>query len=173
MKTMALVIVGGLVTFQACKKSSEPQPLNLATVVAGTADLNAATPPTNVDPKAVITVTFSANVSATTATTANVTLKKTFENAAIQIAVTSSAKTVTITPTKPLNAGNAYELDLNAGLKSTDGIAFIPVNRTFTVLGAFAPPGAVAYWTFENTTDDQTGAFIAPASGVVGITYAT
>jgi len=173
MKTMALVIVGGLVTFQACKKSSEPQPLNLATVVAGTADLNAATPPTNVDPKAVITVTFSANVNATTATTSNVTLKRTFDNSPVDIAVASSAKTVTITPAKPLDAGNAYELDLNAGLMSTDGVAFIPVNRTFTVIGAFAPPGAVAYWTFENTTDDQTGAFIAPASGIVDVTYAT
>ena len=173
MKSMALAVVCGLVTFQACKKSSEPQPLNLASVMAGTIDLNGATPPTNVAPDAVITVTFSANVASSTATTSNVTLTRNYDNGNVDIAVTSSGKTVTITPSAPLDAGNGYTLALDAGLKSTDGVAFIPVTRTFTVIGAFAPPGAFAYWNFEGNANDGNNTYNPSASGIVDITYVT
>lgn len=173
MKILSLLIVAALVIVQSCSKKSDPQPLNISSILAGTVDINGATPPTNVDPISTIVVTFTSNVDPATAIPANVTLTRTDDNVAATVAVTSSGLTLTITPSAPMSAGNAYSLDLGAGLKSTDGVSFTSVTRTFTIIGAFAPAGAVAYWTFENTPNDLTGTYTPSGSGVVDVTYAT
>ena len=80
MKILALLVLGGLVMLEACsKKHRDPTPISLVTMVAGSADLNSATPPTGVDPAVPIVATFTTNVQASTATAANITLTRDFD----------------------------------------------------------------------------------------------
>jgi len=146
-----LMVLCGLVMLQACKKSHDPSPLNLSTVVANDIDLNGSTPPSNVPVNAVITVTFSTNVDASTASASNVTLTRDFDQADVPLTLASSGKALTITPTAKLNSGALYILSLGAGLKSTDGV--------------------VAHWSFENNTNDVAGTFNASASLTHDITF--
>ncbi len=166
-----LMVLCGLVMLQACKKSHDPSPLNLSTVVANDIDLNGSTPPSNVPVNAVITVTFSTNVDASTASASNVTLTRDFDQADVPLTLASSGKALTITPTAKLNSGALYILSLGAGLKSTDGIVFVPLTRSFTTSGSFEPDGVVAHWSFENNTNDVAGTFNASASLTHDITF--
>ncbi len=171
-KILALLsVLCGLVILQACKKSHDPSPLNLATIVANDVDLNGATAPTNVVVGATITVTFSTNVEVASVVASNVTLTRDFDQEDVAITLTAAGKTVTINPDADLNSGALYVLSLKAGLKSSDGLAFAPLTRSFTTLGTFQPDGVIAHWSFENSTNDVAGSFNASATLTKDITY--
>jgi hypothetical protein len=163
--TAAAVIV-------SCKKSN-PEPLNLGTIVAGTIDLNGATAPTNVPVDAVITATFTTDVDATTATSGNITLTQDYDNTSIPLTISVSGKVVTITPTASLANGALYKLDISAGLKATNGESLTALNRSFTTVGTFLPAGMVAYWNFDGNANDQTGTYNPSTGGITDITYVT
>jgi len=162
--TAALVLV-------SCKKSN-PEPLDLGTLMVGTIDLNAAAAPTNVPVKPVITATFTTDVDAATATASNITLTEDYDNVSIPLTISASGKVVTITPTPTLANGALYKLAITAGLKATNGETFTAINRSFTTLGSFlSQRGLSAYWNFDGNANDQTGVYNAPTAGITAVTY--
>jgi hypothetical protein len=154
----------------SCKKD-EPTPLTLKTIVAGSVDLNAATAPTGVPVNTSITVTFSTDVDAATATATNIILTRDYDDAVITMDIQVSGNTITLLPDEYLGTGTLYVLELGEGLLSTEGEALAMVTRSFTTEGTFAPSGAIAYFTFENNANDVVGDFDPDAADVVDITY--
>ena len=167
-----LMMMTAVFVIDSCKKSN-PAPLNLGTLMAGTIDLNAASAPTNVPVMPTITATFTTPVDATTATTSNITLTEDFDAVVIPLTISAVGKVVTIMPTANLANGALYKLAITAGLKASDGEAVTAINRSFTTLGSFLPSGVFAYWNFDGNTNDQTGVYNAATGGVTDITYVT
>jgi hypothetical protein len=58
------------------------------------------------------------------------------------------------------------------GIKSTNDQSIVNLTRTFTTLGSYAPTGAIAYWSFENSANDQVGTYNPKTDGVIDIAYA-
>jgi hypothetical protein len=153
--------------FSSCKKDDES--FNLTALVAGALDLNGATSATGVDPAANIVATFSTDVDASSATASNVMLHRDYDDAMIDVNITVSGNTITVDPVDQLGDGTLYNLELGAGLKGTNGTAFVATSRTFTTAGTFVPAGEIAYWNFENNTNDQVGG--RTASAAIDLTY--
>jgi hypothetical protein len=168
----AFAIAASMITFYSCSKDDEgPTTFTLASLTSGTTDLNGATSAEDVSTDGAITATFNTDVDASTATTSNITLKRGFDSKPTDITVTSSGKTVTITPVSPMSGGATYILNIGA-LKSTNNVAFTPIERSFKTAGSFAPDGVIAYYNFENNTNDVVGTYDPTASDVVDISYA-
>lgn len=159
------------VVFNSCKKEEEPEPLTLVSLVAGTIDLNGATSATDVPVDPTITATFSVDIDQTTATETNITLIQDYDDLSIAVNITVDGKVITITPTSDLGTGTLYKLTFSTGLKSTDAVALTELTRNFTTTGAFAPSGAIAHFTFEDTADDQIGSFDPLTADIIDITY--
>lgn len=157
----------------SCKDDDDddngPQTITLSSLTAGDIDMNAATPPNNVPSNPVITATFSTDVDASTATSSNITLVRDYDGATIPTNISTSGRTVTITPTEDLASGALHKLTFTSGLRSTGGTSFTSIERNFTTDGFFAPSGMVAYWNFEDNAEDQVGSF--NPSDVIDITY--
>ncbi len=151
-----------------CKKDSTTA-FTLKSLDAGTVDLNGAIAANTVAIKPNIVAIFYTNVDAATATSANITLTRDYDNADVPLTITVSLSSIYIAPVDPLASGALYKLNFGAGLKSADGQALTPVLRTFTTLGTFAPSGAVAYWNFEDNSKDQIGSYNPTAN--LFITY--
>jgi hypothetical protein len=166
----SLALVSALLVVQSCDED-DPVPLELATITAGSIDLNGATSPSNVPVDATITVTFSTDVDASTANSTNIKLTRDYDDADIPLTINATGSTVTIDPTNLLNPGALFVLSISEGLKSTQGVTLAAMTRNFTTIGTFAPDGAIAYWTFEDNANDIIGAFDPAASGIVAITY--
>lgn len=75
-----------------------------------------------------ISVTFSENVSNVNKT--NVLLKK--GSKSVDITITNSGKTYTITPDVDLVSGESYVLEFNAGIKDAAGNALVAVTKNYT-----------------------------------------
>lgn len=160
------------VLFTGCKKTKDT-PLTLSSLMAGDIDLNAATAPNNVSVSPTIVATFSTDVDATTATSANITLKQDYDSSSIDLTITVSGNTITIVPSSTLGNGTLYKLSFGTGLMATNGLALTALDRSFTTEGTFVPSGQIAYWNFEDNANDQVGNFSPSASGVTDITYST
>jgi hypothetical protein len=165
---MLLVLLGMGIT--SCKKD-EPVDMALVSLLAGDIDLNGATAPDNIPTEPVITATFTANVDMSTATAANITLTQQYDGADIPLTISVSGSTITITPESTLGTGTLFQLDLKAGIESTDAKPLTALTRSFTTNGTFAPAGVIAHWTFENNADDVVGNYDPSANGIVNITY--
>ncbi len=160
------------VSVSSCKKDEEASPLKLVSLVAGDIDLNGATSPNTVPVEPVIVATFNTDVDASTAIAANIVLNQDYDNTDIELTITASGKTITITPKDPLGNGTLFELSFGAGLMSKDALAITTLARTFTTTGTFVPAGTVAYWNFEDNANDVVGTWNPNANGIVDITYA-
>ncbi len=160
-------------TLDSCKDDDPPAELTLVSLVADAIDLNGATTPNNVPAATpVITATFSTEVDAATATAANIKLVRDYDDAELATTISVTGKVITITPTASFGTGTLHALTFGAGLASTQAKTLAsPVERTFTTVGTFAAPGAIAQWTFENSPDDVIGTKDPLASGVIAITY--
>lgn len=172
---IALVVTFGFfaMLMTGCKKDEDPKPLNVNSLMTGDIDLNAASAPTDVPVNPSIIATFTTNVDPTTATADNITLIRDYDDATIELTISVSDKSVTITPTSALGEGTLYQISFTTGLASVDGLALSEaLTRSFTTQGTFVPTGQVAYWNFDNNTDDQVGDWDPTASDVVAITYA-
>lgn len=161
------MLLAAVVLFTQCKKDDKTT-FVLETLMSGTIDMNGATPPNNVPTNPTIVATFSVDVDAASVTAANVILNRIYDNTNIAVTVAVSGKTVTITPIEVLGNGAQFKLTFPT-INSSDGQSIPGFNRTFTTLGTFAPAGVVAYWNFENNTNDQVGTYNASAS--VDIVY--
>lgn len=172
---LSLTLMTAVTTvFISCSDDDdEPSALNLTALTAGGKDLNGATSPTDVPVDATIIATFSTAVDATTATDANITLERDYDNTMLDIDIAVSGSTITITPAADFGTGTAYTLSISNAVKSTEGIALTAaLTRGFTTVGTFSPTGVIAHWTFENNADDVVGSYDATAAQIVDITYA-
>lgn len=167
--SLVLMLAMFVTITNSCKK--DPTDFTLATLVAGAIDLNGATASNIVPVKPSIVATFNTDVDALTAIPANVSLVQDYDKAVIAVTVTATGKTITVTPTEDLGNGALYKLSLNAGLKSTGGLALTAVVRNFSTIGTFVPKGTIAYWNFEDNANDQIGSHDPANSGIVNITY--
>ncbi|PKP53387.1 MAG: hypothetical protein CVT92_04410 [Bacteroidetes bacterium HGW-Bacteroidetes-1] len=150
--------------FQGCKKDDEPKDLTLATLLAGTVDLNGATSPNTVPVDASIVATFSTDIDAATVSAANIKLTQDYDNTDVQINITASGKTMTITPVSELGTGTLYKLSFSGAIMSTDAKPLTAFDRTFTTIGTFAPTGAIAHWNFEDNANDIIGTYNSSAA---------
>ena len=82
--------------------------------------------------------------------------------------VTTTGPTVTVVPGEELGNGALFTLTFPA-VRATDGQTYPGFVRTFTTIGTFVPTGQIAFWNFENNTNDQVGTF--NADSVINITY--
>ncbi len=167
-----LIMVSVSVILNSCKKEEAPVELTLSALTANEADLNQATPATNVALDVVIKAIFSTNVDASTATTANITLNRNYDDSVIDISISVSGDTIIIKPGSSLGTGTQYTLTFGTGLKSTAGkVLASSQNRSFTTLGTFAVPGAIAQYTFEDNANDITGNYDPASNGIIDVTY--
>ncbi len=186
MKTMRYLsgtfILSCLLVFSGCD-DDEPQvnvgPLTVSGINANGTDpatgedvevnLGSGSAATGIPLDAVFTVTFSKAVDAASITDANVQLSQ--GGTAVATNVTTSGSVVTITPTQPLTEEADYTLTLGSGIKAQDGGVFTQTTRSFTTVGATAPPeeGLIAHWNFEENAEDQVGTF--DADEVIDVEY--
>lgn len=168
--TSLLVLVASFtLVLTSCKK--DPEPLALASLMAGTIDLNGATSPNNVPVNPTIVATFNVEVDPATANATNITMVQDYDDASIALTITVSGKSITIVPQANLGTGTLYQLSFGAGLKSVDALAITPLQRTFTTEGFFAPAGTVAHFTFEDNANDIIGPWDPIAADIIDITY--
>jgi len=160
---LAVFAMAGLVVLNSCKDDAEdPTPLTLASLKANDVDLNGATSATNVAVNAPIVVEFSTDVDATTATSSNITLTRTFNSSPVANTIAVSGKTVTITPSSNFFEGDQYKVAFTGGVKSTQGQALTAFDRTFGTVGiglGTAPKASnqFLYVQFTNDVVDLTG----------------
>ncbi len=169
---LLLGITAGAMVFNACKKDSGPKDLTLSTLVAGDIDLNGVTSPSDVPVDPAIIATFSTNIDPATANATTIILTQDYDSSPVELLYIVSGNQITIRPVTQLGNGTLYEMNMTAGLKSTDGKALTALTRTFTTYGTFSPKGLFAYWTFEDNANDMVGNLNPSANGVVAITYA-
>jgi len=167
----SLIIAAALlIGVVSCKKDEEKVTFALSSLVASSINLNGATPPENVPADPTIVATFNMDVKASTANATNITLTRDYDGADVALTITSSGTSITIVPLESLGNGAKFILDLS-GIQSTDDQSLSTITRSFTTLGNFVPSGQIAYWSFEETTDDVIGSYDPLASGIVDLTY--
>ncbi|TVQ01368.1 MAG: hypothetical protein EA359_14050 [Balneolaceae bacterium] len=175
MKTrkITIILMSAMLTiavlFQSCGTDSEPQDLNIESIMASGIDLNTATPPENVPVDATIVVSFNSNIKAETATANNILLIQDFDKANIPLQISASGNTLTIQPQENLGSGALYQLELKSGLLNTDDQSLANTTRSFKTEGTFSPAGILAHWTFEGNANDVVGNYNASAE--IDITY--
>ena len=157
-KFLLLLLAVGVISIASCK-DDDPTPLTLASLMAGSIDLNGATAATNVPINSNIVATFSADVDMTTATTSTITLSAGSTN--VTLGITTSGSTVTLDPNNDLWGGAEFTLTFN-GLKSTDGEVMTTKTVTFKTagIGLSTPPQAssqVLYLQLNGDITDITG----------------
>jgi hypothetical protein len=174
MKTIKLLLgmlfIATVALVAACSDDdNDPNagPLNLTSITAVGTNLDgaavtkdiAATPAAvNVALNSVITVAFSKEVDAATATSTNVTLTQ--GGTAVPSAVAAVGSGITVTPTDDLEQGVVYTLTLTSGIKGDDGGLFTQVTRTFTTETEFDAPipqadKLVVYIPFNGDVTDE------------------
>jgi hypothetical protein len=169
--SMILLAVVFSVALNGCKKDKGASDLSLVSVKVGTIDLNGAVSPSNVPANPVITATFNTNVDQTTATNANITLTRDYDQANIPLTISVAGAIVTITPTAgAIGSGALFKLTVTTAVKGTGNLLLTAeLSRTFTTVGTFVPTGQTAHWSFENNAVDSVGGLNPNAA--IGITY--
>jgi len=166
-----LLVAGGFATVLNSCKEDEPPALALVSITAGGVDLNGATSGTAVPVNASIVATFNVAVDQATASTA-ISLLRNFDAATVATTITVNGAEVTIDPTDDYYGGALYLLNVDKSLTSTDGKPLATsFERSFSTIGTFEVPGAIAKWTFEDNANDVIGTKDPSASQIVGITY--
>ncbi len=171
MYVSTILLAGVLLLGNSGCKKDEPAALSLVALTAGSIDLNGAVAANTVPTNPTIVAEFTTDVDPATATSANITMTRDYDNANVALTITTSANKITIVPTEALASGALFKLNFSAGLKSTEDQFLTATSRNFTTIGTFAPSGMIAYWNFEDNSNDVVGAF-DPASGAIkDITY--
>lgn len=166
-----LIMAGLIVAAAGCKKEDDKATFTLSSLMAGSIDMNGATPPSDIPAEPTITAGFSVDVNSSSVNSNTVTMVRDYDQVSIDLTFTVSGKTVTIVPNENLGNGSLYKINFTSGVKSTDDQSLGSLDRTFTTEGAFVPSGQLAYWNFEDNANDQVGTFNPAANGIVDITY--
>jgi hypothetical protein len=168
---LAITLLATVSVFMAgCDDEEDPE-LALTALTAGGIDLNGATSPTNVPTDATITATFSTNVDAASVSSSTVKLIRDYDDAEMELDLSTSGSTVTITPAEELGSGTLYILRLESGIQSSAGKTLAAAERNFTTAGSFSPSGVIAHFTFENNTNDVIGDFDPAVTDATDVTY--
>ena len=182
LKYLILLLAGVMIVIASCK-DDDPAALSVSTIEAvGTSfqdgsavskDLNGSSAATDVALNSTITITFDRAVDVSTATSTNVTLYS--DAGDVSAAVSGSGSSITVDPANDLERGTLYTLSME-NVKASDGGALANTTRTFTTEGrapVVVPKGddQIAYWSFDETTDDQVGAY--DADNTVALSYGT
>lgn len=157
-----------LVGFQSCTKKSNNTVLSFNSLIAGGVGLGPVSP-TNVPTNATIIATMSTSVNPSSANSTNILLMRSFDSTYVDMTLTVSGNTITMTPKLDLGNGTYYILTFT-NIMGTDGSLMTSLWRAFTTIGNFGPPGLVAYWNFEGNTFDQQGNYTV--SSVTDLNYA-
>lgn len=166
-----LLVAGGLATVLNGCKEDEPPALALVEATAGSIDLNGATSATGVPVNESIVLKFNVPVDQTSASSA-ITLLRNFDATMVATTITVSGAEVTINPADDFYGGALYVLTLDGSLTSTDGKTMAtPLERSFTTVGSFEVPGAIAKWTFEDNANDVIGSKDPSANQIVDLTF--
>lgn len=175
-----LALMAGATVFISCGDEEGPSALNLVSISATgtdvlsgsdkTVDLNGATAASGVPVDLVVTLTFSREVDAATASATSVSINGVSATVAVNGAV------VTMTPSEELARGTDYTLSITADLMAADGGEFAAITRSFTTGGRadVTPPHAadqVAYWKFDGDDSDDLGNYNADSR--TSISYVT
>lgn len=171
MYVSTILLAGVLLLGNSGCKKDEPAALSLVALTAGSIDLNGAVAANTVPTNPTIVAEFTTDVDPATATSANITMIRDYDNANVALTITTSANKITIVPTEALASGALFKLNFSAGLKSTGGQFLTATSRNFTTIGTFAPSGMIAYWNFEDNSNDVVGAFDPASSAIKDITY--
>jgi Bacterial Ig-like domain len=167
---LGLLFMATLAFVAACgddDKDVNSGPLNLTEITASGTNLDGtlvtkpllATPAAvNVALTSVITITFSKDVDAATATSTNIMLTQGAN--AVPATVSADGADVTVTPTDDLAQDTDYTLTIGSGVKADDGGLFTQVTRTFTTESEFDAPipqadKLVVYIPFNNDVTDE------------------
>lgn len=172
-----LLAIGLLATVSAvmvgCDDDDAPADLTLTSLTAGSIDLNGATSPSNVPTDASITATFSTEIDPSSVTASTVKLIRDYDDAELDLDLTATGNTITISPVDNLGSGTLYILRFDGGLKSAGGKQIsAAIERNFTTAGAFSPAGVIAHFTFENNANDVVGSYDPTAGDIVDLTFA-
>jgi hypothetical protein len=168
MLSSLLIAVAVLIGSVGCKKKSSTPDFGLTGLHSGNIDMNGGTPASNVPSLPTITASFSNDVNGATATSNNITLVRAYDTVSVDITISVSAGIVTIVPKSDLGNGTLYLLTFLPGLMSVDDQSIGTVTRSFSTIGTFVPTGAVAYWNFENNTNDQLGTYNSDFTANIG-----
>jgi hypothetical protein len=116
----------------SCDKDIVAPTLSILSITSGVIDLNnPGTPAANVSVTLPIEIAFTADVDASTATSANISLKEGMLPVEFAVAITGS--TLTITPVSGLNFGLTYTLSIMSTVMSDKGATLEnPVSVSFT-----------------------------------------
>ena len=155
---LSLIVIWNLV-FIGCKKSDSVPDLTLDSLKTGTIDLYGATSATGVPVGGDIVATCNTNVTAATATSSNISLKR--GTVDVDITVTVSGKKITIHPASALLTGTKYTLVLkNLSSDSNKTLSDVTSIFTTTGVGLDTPPQAasqVMYLQLNGNINDVTG----------------
>jgi hypothetical protein len=90
--SLFLIFTALAITISSCKKDDDPTPLTLVSLTAGSYDLNGATAPIGVAVSPSLVATFSTDVDAATATSANITLTQDYDDANMEINISVAGR---------------------------------------------------------------------------------
>lgn len=168
---LSMLAFCGMLAFTACDDDDDAAPMLMVQSITASGtdlesgntvetDLNAATSAEDVPVDPVITVTFSEEINANSASAANVTLTSDAGN--VPVTVTGSGRTMTITPQEELMRGTDYTLTLSGNITSAQGGTFTSTSRTFTTggRGTVTPPQAESqtlYLSLDGNAELQEG----------------
>lgn len=157
----ATLSMAALMLVSSCKDDDEAGAVTVSMIMSGTTDLNGATPAANVGVSDDIKVTFSKEVDAATATSANFSLTPT-GGTAVASTVSANGAVVTVNPTDDLLPGTNYSMTISANVKAKDGGAFVAKTITFKTAGRapVTPPQSAAqraYFNFDNAATSSVG----------------
>ncbi len=172
-----LLVAASMLIFISCGSdddggSSGPDGVTLTSLMASgtslstgadtTVDLNGATSATDVPPNSEITAEFSKELNASSVTTSSVTISAGGE--AVDIVVTTSGSTVTITASSELPRGTDLTITFAGSITAADGGALAETTRSFRTDGraVVTPPLAGnlhAYWKFDGDASDAMGTY--------------
>jgi hypothetical protein len=127
--------------------------------VTATSPANGAT---GVSPTAVMTMTFSETMDATTINASNITLRATASGTVLTSTVTynTSTRVATLTPSAPLTQSVNYTVSIGAGVKDAQGNAIVATSFSFTA-GDITSPTVVSTVPADGATGVATGVVIS------------
>lgn len=175
--TIILVLLAGVTSMymESCSKDESPAALVLASLMTdGGVALDEATAASAIPLNASVVATFNKSVNATTATSANISLK--VDGVEVPATITVAGAVVTIDPTNELATGTNHTVAVTSGLRATDGGAAAAGTFTFKTFG---PPVVTApqadnllsFFSFNGSLEDSKGTHTPVAADVDDITF--
>jgi len=152
----------------SCSKQSDPSSLAFVSLTVGGVALGVVTQP-NIPSNATIVACMNSDINPASVNSNSIKLVRRFDTVNVDLTITVAGSTISIVPKTNLGNGIYYDLTFS-NIIATDGTSMIYIWRAFSTIGAFGPPGLVAYWNFNGNTYDQQGNYTV--NSVTDLNYA-